>query len=99
MAAGLGSLPGGGGEILVDRVRNRIAPLKADSAAWMGVMDIAHRLGLATSITMMFGHVETVEDRIEHLEFVRRQQDVSLDRLAGQEAGGMAWPASSAPIE
>jgi cyclic dehypoxanthinyl futalosine synthase len=79
--AGLGSLPGGGGEILVDRVRNRIAPLKADSAAWMGVMDTAHRLGLATSITMMFGHVETVEDRIEHLEFVRRQQDKSLARL------------------
>jgi cyclic dehypoxanthinyl futalosine synthase len=47
----------------------------------MGVMDIAHRLGLATSITMMFGHVETVEERIEHLEFVRQQQDKSLERL------------------
>jgi cyclic dehypoxanthinyl futalosine synthase len=81
IAAGLGSLPGGGGEILVDRVRNRIAPLKADSAHWMGVMDAAHRLGLASSITMMFGHVETVEDRIEHLEFVRQQQDKSLARL------------------
>jgi len=64
-----------------DRVRNRIAPLKADSAHWMGVMDAAHRLGLASSITMMFGHVETVEDRIEHLEFVRQQQDKSLARL------------------
>ena len=82
MAAGLGSLPGGGGEILVDRVRNRIAPLKANSAEWMNVMDVAHRLGLASSITMMFGHVETVEDRIEHLEFVRQQQDKSLERLA-----------------
>ena len=81
VAAGLGSLPGGGGEILVERVRNRIAPLKANSEQWMGVMDIAHRLGLATSITMMFGHVETVEERIEHLEFVRQQQDKSLDRL------------------
>jgi cyclic dehypoxanthinyl futalosine synthase len=81
MAAGLGSLPGGGGEILVDRVRNRIAPLKANSAEWMNVMDIAHRLGLASSITMMFGHVETIEDRIEHLEFVRTQQDKSLARL------------------
>ena len=81
MSAGLGSLPGGGGEILVDRVRNRIAPLKADSAQWMGVMDTAHKLGLASSITMMFGHVETVEDRIEHLEFVRQQQDKSLERL------------------
>jgi cyclic dehypoxanthinyl futalosine synthase len=81
-AAGLGSLPGGGGEILVDRVRNRIAPLKANSTEWMGVMDVAHQLGLASSITMMFGHVETIEDRIEHLEFVRRQQDKSLNRLA-----------------
>src|SRR6185503_15903135 len=82
MAAGLGSLPGGGGEILVERVRNRIAPLKANSAEWMNVMDVAHRLGLASSITMMFGHVETVEDRIEHLEFVRQQQDKSLARLS-----------------
>jgi cyclic dehypoxanthinyl futalosine synthase len=81
-AAGLGSLPGGGGEILVDRVRDRIAPLKANSAEWMNVMDVAHRLGLASSITMMFGHVETVDDRIEHLEFVRQQQDKSLARLA-----------------
>jgi cyclic dehypoxanthinyl futalosine synthase len=81
VAAGLGSLPGGGGEILVERVRNRIAPLKASATDWMNVMDIAHRLGLATSITMMFGHVETIEDRIEHLEFVRAQQDKSLQRL------------------
>ncbi len=82
VAAGLGSVPGGGGEILVDRVRNRIAPLKADTAQWMGVMDTAHRLGLASSITMMFGHVETVEERIEHLEVVREQQDRSLARLS-----------------
>jgi len=81
VAAGLGSVPGGGGEILVDRVRNRIAPLKASAADWMGVMDTAHRLGLASSITMMFGHVETVAERIEHLEVVREQQDRSLARL------------------
>ncbi len=81
MAAGLGSLPGGGGEILVDRVRNRIAPLKANTGEWMGVMDKAHALGLATSVTMMFGHVETVEDRLEHLEVVRSQQETSLKRL------------------
>jgi cyclic dehypoxanthinyl futalosine synthase len=80
-AAGLGSVPGGGGEILVDRVRNRIAPLKANSAQWMGVMDTAHSLGLASSATMMFGHVETMDDRLEHLEFVRNQQDKSLARL------------------
>jgi cyclic dehypoxanthinyl futalosine synthase len=81
VAAGYGSLPGGGGEILVDRVRKKISPLKANSAEWMGVMDTAHRLGLASTATMMFGHVETVEERIEHLEVVRAQQDRSLGRL------------------
>ena len=75
--AGLGSIPGGGGEILVDRVRQRIAPLKAMSDEWLNVMDVSHRLGLASTATMMFGHVETVEERIEHLERVRAQQDIS----------------------
>jgi cyclic dehypoxanthinyl futalosine synthase len=75
--AGLGSIPGGGGEILVDRVRQRIAPLKAMSDEWLSVMDVAHRLGLASTATMMFGHVETVEERVEHLERVRAQQDKS----------------------
>lgn len=81
-SAGLGSIPGGGGEILVDRVRQRIAPLKAMSDDWLEVMDVAHRLGLYSSATMMFGHVETMEDRIEHLERLRAQQDVSLRRKA-----------------
>jgi cyclic dehypoxanthinyl futalosine synthase len=81
-AAGLGSIPGGGGEILVDRVRQRIAPLKAMSNDWLEVMDIAHRLGLYSSATMMFGHVETMADRIEHLERLRAQQDISLKRKA-----------------
>ena len=76
-AAGLGSIPGGGGEILVDRVRKRISPLKAMSDDWLLVMDVAHRMGLNSSVTMMFGHVETLEDRIEHLERVRAQQDKS----------------------
>ncbi len=75
--AGLGSIPGGGGEILVDRVRQRISPLKAMSDDWLEVMDVAHRLGLNSSATMMFGHVETVEDRIEHLERLRSQQDLT----------------------
>jgi cyclic dehypoxanthinyl futalosine synthase len=80
--AGLGSIPGGGGEILVDRVRQRIAPLKAMSNDWLEVMDMAHRLGLYSSATMMFGHVETIEDRIEHLERLRAQQETSLKRKA-----------------
>jgi cyclic dehypoxanthinyl futalosine synthase len=80
--AGLGSLPGGGGEILVDRVRQRVAPLKAMSDDWLEVMDVAHAQGLFSSATMMFGHVETVEDRIEHLDRLRVQQDTSLRRQA-----------------
>jgi cyclic dehypoxanthinyl futalosine synthase len=75
--AGLGSVPGGGGEILVDRVRDRIAPLKCKSDAWLEVMQTAHELGLKSSATMMFGHVETIEDRIEHLGRLRDQQDKS----------------------
>lgn len=74
-AAGLGSIPGGGGEILVDRVRNRIAPLKCDSDHWLEVMRIAHGMGLNSSATMMFGHVETLDDRLEHLQRLRDTQD------------------------
>lgn len=96
VAAGLGSLPGGGGEILVDRVRTRIAPLKANTSQWMGVMDIAHSLGLASSATMMFGHVETLADRIEHLEVIRSQQDKSLRRLVGE--GKLAAKDSTAEL-
>jgi cyclic dehypoxanthinyl futalosine synthase len=81
-SAGLGSIPGGGGEILVDSVRQRVAPLKAMSNDWLEVMDIAHRLGLYSSATMMFGHVETIDDRIEHLDRLRVQQDISLKRKA-----------------
>jgi cyclic dehypoxanthinyl futalosine synthase len=75
--AGLGSIPGGGGEILVDRVRQRISPLKIKSDEWLEVMQVAHELGLKSSATMMFGHVETVADRIEHLRRIREQQDAS----------------------
>jgi cyclic dehypoxanthinyl futalosine synthase len=75
--AGLGSIPGGGGEILVDRVRQRISPLKCKSDEWLEVMQIAHELGLNSSATMMFGHVETIDDRIEHLQRLRDQQDTT----------------------
>jgi cyclic dehypoxanthinyl futalosine synthase len=75
--AGLGSIPGGGGEILVDRVRQKISPLKCNSDQWLEVMQIAHEVGLKSSATMMFGHVETIEDRIEHLQRVRDQQERS----------------------
>ncbi len=74
-AAGLGSLPGGGGEILVDRVRGEITRGKVMSDDWLNVMRVWHELGGIGSATMMFGHVETLEERIEHLERVRQLQD------------------------
>ena len=98
-AAGLGSIPGGGAEILVDRVRDRIAPLKANSNDWLGVMDTAHRLGLYSSATMMFGHVETVADRIEHLERLRAQQEKSLQRRAGVSPAQRPRPESGEQSE
>jgi cyclic dehypoxanthinyl futalosine synthase len=73
--AGLDTLPGGGGEILVDRVRHIIAPKKTKADEWLGVMRHAHRLGMSTSATMMYGHVETVPERVEHLRRIRDLQD------------------------
>ena len=73
--AGLDSLPGGGGEILVDRVRNVISPKKTKSAEWLNVMRHAHRLGMSTTATMMYGHVETLEERVEHMRLIRELQD------------------------
>ncbi|MBA2384254.1 MAG: dehypoxanthine futalosine cyclase [Actinobacteria bacterium] len=72
---GLDSIPGGGGEILVDRVRRIIAPKKTTSSEWIGVMRDAHRLGMSTTATMMYGHVETVPERVEHMRRIRDLQD------------------------
>jgi cyclic dehypoxanthinyl futalosine synthase len=74
-AAGLGSLPGGGGEILVDRVRKELTKGKALTDEWLEVMRVWHRLGGRSSATMMFGHVETAAERIEHLDRIRSLQD------------------------
>jgi cyclic dehypoxanthinyl futalosine synthase len=73
--AGLGTLPGAGGEMLVDRVRRIIAPLKTTTDAWIDVHREAHGLGLRSTATMMFGHAETLAERVEHFEQVRRLQD------------------------
>jgi cyclic dehypoxanthinyl futalosine synthase len=73
--AGLDSIPGGGAEILVDRVRDLIAPKKTRSSEWLGVMRHAHRLGMSTTATMMYGHVESVADRVEHMRRIRELQD------------------------
>jgi cyclic dehypoxanthinyl futalosine synthase len=86
-AAGLDSLPGGGAEILVDRVRRLVSPRKCTAREWLGVMRTAHDLGMPTSATMVFGHVETPAERVEHLLRIRALQD---------ETGGflsfIAWP-------
>ncbi|NLV72298.1 MAG: dehypoxanthine futalosine cyclase [Actinobacteria bacterium] len=74
-ASGLDSLPGGGAEILVDRVRRQVAPGKADTKSWLAVMAEAHRQGIMGTATMMFGSVETVEDRVEHMRVIRELQD------------------------
>jgi cyclic dehypoxanthinyl futalosine synthase len=73
--AGLDSLPGGGAEVLVDRVRKIVAPKKTTTDEWLDVMRQAHRLGMSTTATMMYGHVETVEERVEHMRRIRELQD------------------------
>jgi cyclic dehypoxanthinyl futalosine synthase len=73
--SGLDSVPGGGGEVLVDRVREIIAPKKTKSSEWLDVMRHAHNLGMSTTATMMYGHVETVEERVEHMRRIRELQD------------------------
>lgn len=73
--AGLDSIPGGGAEILSDRVRIRQSPNKISSSEWLNVMREAHRLGMKTSATMMFGSIENDEDIIEHLDAIRSLQD------------------------
>ena len=86
-AAGLDSIPGGGGEILVDRVRERVARKKAQTEEWLGVQEEAHRQGMKTSVTMMYGLGETDEDRIEHLFRVREVQ-----RRTGGFTAFICWP-------
>ena len=74
-AAGLKSLPGAGAEILVERVRKRISARKVTPAEWLDVMRQAHHLGMPTTATMMYGSIETDEERIEHMHVLRELQD------------------------
>jgi cyclic dehypoxanthinyl futalosine synthase len=95
--AGLDSVPGGGAEILVDRVRRIIAPAKCTAGQWLDVMRQAHQLGISTTATMMFGHVETVAERFEHLAKIRQLQDESLARRRQDPQAGVftaftCWP-------
>ena len=87
VAAGLDSIPGGGGEILVQEVRDRVAKKKAGADRWLEVMAIAHGLGLKTSVTMMYGLGETPADRIEHLLRVR-----AVQAQTGGFTAFICWP-------
>jgi cyclic dehypoxanthinyl futalosine synthase len=75
VSAGLDSLPGAGAEILSDRVRKIVSPAKCSAGEWLEVMRNAHRINLPTSATMMYGHIETVRERIEHLIMIRDLQE------------------------
>jgi cyclic dehypoxanthinyl futalosine synthase len=90
--AGLGSIPGGGAEILADGVRKRISPRKASASQWLEVMEKAHGMGLKTTATMMFGHVESLEERLDHLFALRELQE----RTGGFTAF-IPWPYQPGP--
>jgi aminodeoxyfutalosine synthase len=75
MAAGLGSLPGGGAEIFDPQVRTQVCPRKADTKTWLAIHRTAHQLGLHTNASMLYGHIETIEHRVDHLVELRHLQD------------------------
>ncbi len=81
--AGLDSLPGAGAEILVDRVRNIIATGKCKTNEWLKVMEIAHKLNITTSATMMFGHIETIKERFIHISLIRSLQEKKPNNSKG----------------
>ncbi|GAB4402988.1 MAG: cyclic dehypoxanthinyl futalosine synthase [Bacteroidia bacterium] len=91
MAAGMDSMPGAGAEILNDRVRRIISNGKCLGQEWLDVMRAAHRLGLTTSATMMFGHIETIEERFEHLVWIREVQRQKPQGANGFKAF-IPWP-------
>lgn len=90
-AAGLDSLPGAGAEILNDRVRRLISKGKCGGQEWLDVMRAAHKLNIATSATMMFGHIETIEERFEHLVWIRQVQSEKPEGNYGFTAF-IPWP-------
>jgi cyclic dehypoxanthinyl futalosine synthase len=89
--SGLDSLPGAGAEILSDRVRKQLSPGKCNTKQWLDVMREAHKLNLPTSATMMFGHVETIQERIEHLIHIRQVQSEKPEGTYGFVAF-IPWP-------
>ncbi len=89
--AGLATLPGGGGEIFSERVRQRISPGKCSGEQWLEVMSEAHKLGMFTSATMLIGHIETIEDRLDHLRRLRQRQDWALAHAPAHYTAFIHW--------
>jgi len=89
--AGLHSVPGGGAEILVDRVRQFISPYKDTADEWLDCMRVANKVGLYTTATMMYGSVDTFEDRVEHLRRLRELQEESLANYPAHFRAFIAW--------
>lgn len=89
--AGLDSIPGAGAEILVDAVRDVIAPRKIDATRWLEIHEAAHEIGMLTTATMMYGVGEVWEDRLEHMLRLRALQERSLERGAGRFTAFIAW--------
>lgn len=96
MRAGLGSMPGGGAEILVEEVRQRICPEKISGQRWLDIHRLAHQAGLRTNCTMLYGHVESAADRVRHMALLRELQD---------QTGGfqvfipLAWQPENSPLK
>jgi len=96
IAAGLGSMPGGGAEILVEEVRQKICPEKISGQRWLEIHQLAHKAGLKTNATMLYGHVETLADRVRHMALLRDLQD---------QTGGfqvfipLAWQPENSPLK
>ena len=90
-AAGQDTIPGAGAEMLVDRVRKFIAPYKDTTDEWLDTMKLWHKLGGYSTVTMMYGTVETTEERLEHILRTREAQDESLAHGGGSFTAFIAW--------
>src|SRR5690606_38456071 len=90
--AGLDSVPGGGGAIFAPGVRRRIGLGKATAEQWLDVMSAAHRMGMYTSATMMYGHIESPADRIDHMDRLREAQDLAIEEnWPGRYLAFISW--------
>jgi len=98
-AAGLDSMPGGGAEIFAKETRDRVIKGKADAGQWLGVMRTAHRLGIPSNATMLYGHIESLEDRVDHLLRLRALQDETGGFVTFIPLAFQPWEAPAMKLE